>query len=322
MKITQLAIAFLVSISVISCQKYGSVSIKTEADSVSYILGAYQGQSMLQNFKRSEIDSLVNMDLYFEAFYKATEGKELRINPDSNKTVLDQFFQSLQAHQMQKRQDTAGVVGKYNPSKTLVDTISYLLGADFGLGLIDNFSKDGLDTVLNIPLIIKGYASALSEDSLAIDPRANIQMLDVFFKKWQEEQMAIKYSKNKEDGEEYLAKNRENENVFVTESGLQYEIIKEGTGEKPTASDRVKVHYHGTFINGDVFDSSVERGQPATFGVGQVIKGWTEALQLMPVGSKWKLTIPYDLAYGTQDRGAIPPFSTLIFEVELLEIVK
>ena len=100
----------------------------------------------------------------------------------------------------------------------------------------------------------------------------------------------------------------------------EYEIITEGTGEIPTENDRVKVHYTGTFLDGKVFDSSVERGSPAVFGVTQVIKGWTEALQLMPVGSKWKLYIPYDLAYGTQDRGSIPPYSTLVFEVELLGI--
>ncbi len=97
-------------------------------------------------------------------------------------------------------------------------------------------------------------------------------------------------------------------------------MITEGTGAKPTATDRVKVHYHGTLIDGTVFDSSVERGEPATFGVGQVIKGWTEALQLMPVGSKWALYIPYDLAYGGRDTGKIKPFSNLIFEVELLGI--
>jgi FKBP-type peptidyl-prolyl cis-trans isomerase FklB len=104
--------------------------------------------------------------------------------------------------------------------------------------------------------------------------------------------------------------------------GLQYQVITEGTGEKPTISDRVKVHYHGTLTDGTVFDSSIERGEPAVFGVAQVIKGWTEALQLMPVGSKWILYIPYDLAYGGRDAGKIKPFSNLIFEIELLDIEK
>lgn len=130
-------------------------------------------------------------------------------------------------------------------------------------------------------------------------------------------------SKMSEDGAAFLAENAKRPEVTVLESGLQYEILKEGNGPKPTASSRIKCHYHGTLINGEVFDSSVERGEPATFGVGQVIKGWTEALQLMPVGSKWKLYIPADLAYGDQGAGGkIGPGATLIFEVELLEIVK
>ncbi|MBQ5925386.1 MAG: FKBP-type peptidyl-prolyl cis-trans isomerase, partial [Paludibacteraceae bacterium] len=121
----------------------------------------------------------------------------------------------------------------------------------------------------------------------------------------------------------FLAENAKRANVVTLESGLQYEVITEAIGQKPVASDKVKVHYHGTLIDGTVFDSSVRRGEPATFGVTQVIQGWVEALQLMPVGSKWKLYIPYQLAYGEQGAGQmIAPYSALIFEVELLEIVK
>ena len=117
-----------------------------------------------------------------------------------------------------------------------------------------------------------------------------------------------------------LPENAEREEVTTLPSGLQYEVLTTGTGAIPTDTDRVRVHYHGTLIDGTVFDSSVERGEPTTFGVTQVIAGWTEALQLMPVGSKWRLYVPYDLAYGSQDRGEIKPFSTLIFDVELLGI--
>jgi FKBP-type peptidyl-prolyl cis-trans isomerase len=120
-----------------------------------------------------------------------------------------------------------------------------------------------------------------------------------------------------------LAENAKKEGVVVTESGLQYEVLVEGTGAKPTTRDTVKVHYHGTLVDGTVFDSSVVRDQPATFGVTQVIKGWVEGLQLMKVGSKYKFTIPANLAYGDNGAGAsIPPKSALIFEVELLDIVK
>ena len=132
----------------------------------------------------------------------------------------------------------------------------------------------------------------------------------------------IKYGTVKEDGEKFLAENALKEGIITTESGLQYEVIKMGKGKKPSATDRVKVHYHGTLIDGTVFDSSVERGEPITFGLNQVIKGWTEGVQLMPIGSKFKFYIPQELGYGSQNAGSIPPYSTLIFEVELLGIEK
>ena len=132
----------------------------------------------------------------------------------------------------------------------------------------------------------------------------------------------LKYGDTKGEGERFLAANKLKEGVQVTESGLQYEVLTMGRGPKPQATDRVKVHYHGTLIDGSVFDSSVERGEPAEFGLNQVIKGWTEGLQLMPVGSKFRFYIPQELGYGERATGSIPPYSTLIFDVELLEILK
>ena len=138
----------------------------------------------------------------------------------------------------------------------------------------------------------------------------------------QAKKLEKQYGPNKQAGEAFLAANKAKAGVITTASGLQYEVIKKGTGALPTDTSRVKVHYHGTLIDGTVFDSSVERKEPATFGVNQVIKGWTEALKLMPVGSKYKLYIPQELAYGGADQGTIKPFSVLIFEVELLSIEK
>ena len=132
----------------------------------------------------------------------------------------------------------------------------------------------------------------------------------------------IKYGDTKEQGEKFLAENKLKEGVIVTESGLQYEVLKMGKGKKPAATDRVKVHYHGTLIDGTVFDSSVDRGEPIVFGLNQVIAGWTEGVQLMPVGSKFRFYIPQNLGYGERAAGSIPPYSTLIFEVELLGIEK
>ncbi|MBO4905445.1 MAG: FKBP-type peptidyl-prolyl cis-trans isomerase [Bacteroidaceae bacterium] len=133
-------------------------------------------------------------------------------------------------------------------------------------------------------------------------------------------QMEERYGENLTAGEEFLTANAKKDSVKVTESGLQYKIITVGTGDIPTATQRVKVNYEGHLIDGTVFDSSYQRGQPATFACNQVIRGWTEALTMMPVGSKWELYIPQNLAYGDREAGQIPPFSTLIFTVELLEI--
>lgn len=158
-------------------------------------------------------------------------------------------------------------------------------------------------------------------------------ILQAFFQKKQQEaaekqqaeaakKAEAEFADVKAAGEKFLEENKAKEGVMVTESGLQYQVLKEGSGAKPTASSSVKVHYHGTLTDGTVFDSSVDRGEPATFGVGQVIKGWTEGLQLMTEGSKYKFFIPQDLAYGATPRGGGPikPFSTLVFEVELLEV--
>ena len=132
----------------------------------------------------------------------------------------------------------------------------------------------------------------------------------------------IKYGDNKAENERFLEENKLRPEVTTTESGLQYEVLKAGKGKKPQATDKVKVHYHGTLIDGTVFDSSVERGEPIEFSLNGVIAGWTEGLQLMPVGSKYKFYIPQQLGYGSHAAGSIPPYSTLIFEVELLDIVK
>jgi FKBP-type peptidyl-prolyl cis-trans isomerase FklB len=145
------------------------------------------------------------------------------------------------------------------------------------------------------------------------------EFISNYFQKAMEEKGAVV----RVEGEKFLEENKKKAGVTTTASGLQYEVIKTGDGPKPTATDKVKTHYHGTLTNGTVFDSSVDRGEPVEFPVNGVIKGWTEALQLMPVGSKWKLFVPYSLAYGERAAGPqIPAYSAFVFEVELLEIVK
>ena len=164
-------------------------------------------------------------------------------------------------------------------------------------------------------LIKQGFINGLLGDESQFDGHSAGEYIRATLDK-------IKYGDTKEQGEKFLEENKLREGVITTESGLQYEVLKMGKGKKPAATDRVKVHYHGTLINGDVFDSSVERGEPIVFGLNQVIAGWTEGVQLMPVGSKFKFYIPQQLGYGSRAAGSIPPYSTLIFEVELLDIEK
>jgi len=195
-----------------------------------------------------------------------------------------------------------------------MDKISYALGLNIGKSL----KKSGIKE-LNIEKFSQGVKNVLLNENFEISEEESRTILNNFFTQLQQEIL----EKNKTQGKVFLEENAKCENVKVTDSGLQYEVLKEGKGEIPTATDKVKVHYHGTLIDGTVFDSSIRRGEPATFGVTQVIQGWVEALQLMTVGSKWKLFIPHKLAYGAQGAGElIEPFSTLIFEVELLEIIK
>lgn len=210
-----------------------------------------------------------------------------------------------------------------------IDTASYALGLDIAVKLKANFDEIDSD------LFLQGVRSGLDSTNILIDYEKVDPILREFFQKRQIAQQekrreeAIKqaeeeFAEVKLEGEKFLEKNKDEEGVITTDSGLQYIVLEEGDGETPNELSKVKVNYHGTLLDGTVFDSSVERGKPTEFGVGQVIKGWTEGLQLMPVGSKYKFFIPQELAYGAFPRqgGPIKPFSALVFEVELLEIVK
>lgn len=196
--------------------------------------------------------------------------------------------------------------------KTKTDSVAYAIGVTIG----SNMKKDGLDS-LNLDILAKAIKHSLKGDSLLL----NSQVAQGVIQAYLGEKQKQKADANIAVGKKFLDDNKSKPGVKVLPDGMQYIVMKEGTGPMPTATDTVSCHYHGTLIDGTVFDSSVDRGQPAEFPVGGVIKGWIEALQMMHVGSKWKLFIPADLAYGDRAMGPkIQPNSTLIFEVELLSI--
>ena len=194
-----------------------------------------------------------------------------------------------------------------------MDKLSYALGLSMGL----NFLGSGIKS-LNVEDFAKGVEAVYKQEKPEISFDEAKKIINEFFSNLQDEIAET----NKQAGKEFLAENAKRSGVVVLPSGLQYEVLAEGKGRKPKVTDKVQCHYHGTLIDGQVFDSSIQRGTPAVFGVNQVIPGWVEALQLMPEGSRWKLYIPSDLAYGEQGAGgSIPANATLIFEVELIKIL-
>lgn len=187
--------------------------------------------------------------------------------------------------------------------------------------MVKAFAKDLAKDDLNIDLVTKGISDALKKETLKIAGAEDIiqkAINDGNVRK--EEEKKLQFSEQIEKGKEFLEENKAKTGVVTTPSGLQYKILVQGKGQIPTVSDKIKVNYKGNLLDGTEFDNSYKRGEPITFGVDQVIPGWTEVLQLMPVGSKWEVYVPADLAYGNNPVGNIPPYSTLIFEIELLNI--
>lgn len=194
-----------------------------------------------------------------------------------------------------------------------MDKFCYGLGMGIGQNLLSMGIKE-----MNLEDFVKGIEDVLAGGKTEMSHSEAQKVVNEHFQKLAQEA----YAQNKASGEAFLAQNAKKEGVVILPSGLQYEVLTEGTGKKPSATDKVQCHYEGTLIDGTVFDSSIKRGEPAVFGVNQVIKGWVEALQLMQEGAKWRLYIPYNMAYGEHGAGEmIPPFSALVFDVELIKVL-
>ncbi|MBK5194966.1 MAG: FKBP-type peptidyl-prolyl cis-trans isomerase [Proteiniphilum sp.] len=307
-------------------------SLKNSVDSVSYAYGvsmADQGlvqfleqSGVLQNTTNIEYDYQMRMAAA-DSTQKEVLQKELDAKVDSvnklNAPKLNEFIKGMtEAMDLEEKSPYANGLS---------------IGVQFSQQMLPQFSEMlfGADSTkkVNRDQVIAGLISTLKNQELAISKldangliESTAQKAQAEAQALQEEDLKAQYQESIDAGDAFMAENAKKEGVVTLPSGLQYEIIRAGNGAIPADTDQVKVHYHGTLIDGTVFDSSVDRGEPATFGVTQVIPGWTEALQLMPVGSKWRLVVPYDLAYGSADRGEIKPFSNLIFDVELIGIEK
>jgi FKBP-type peptidyl-prolyl cis-trans isomerase FklB len=207
--------------------------------------------------------------------------------------------------------------------KNYLDSLSYAIGNDIG----KSFERSELDS-LNIDYVAKGIKDHFAKDTSIFNEAKTNEILMAFSMKKRAEaeekrkaETKEKYKDNLEAGQKFLAENTKKDGVITTESGLQYKVLKKGNGKTPTASDKVRVDYEGTLIDGTKFDSSYDRKEPAEFAVTQVIKGWTEALQLMKEGSEYELYVPYELGYGDRSAGDIKPYSALIFKVKLLKVL-
>ena len=280
-----MAVALVAAFAFSSCNsnKAKMPTLKTQLDSLNYAFGLANGDGI----------------------------KNYYIKGDSAQKSIKSLLDGL----------NEGLKGKIEKGSTELSD----LGTKIGSSLKDQ-QKSGLmgDSTLkvDIKLIKQGLINGLRGSKIQMTPIQAQQYLQKTMMVLQSSKMEKQYGPNKLAGEKFLAENAKKPGVKTTASGLQYEVIKQGNGPIPTDTSKVKVNYHGTLIDGTVFDSSVDRKEPIVFQVNQVIKGWTEALKMMPVGSKYKLYIPQELAYAGADRGKIKPFSMLIFEVELISIEK
>ncbi|MDR1089619.1 MAG: FKBP-type peptidyl-prolyl cis-trans isomerase [Prevotella sp.] len=300
------------------------LTLKTGADTISYAFGAMMGKSGIQiqmgvvaDTAAVKSDYKTKIEKEKDSLEKDKLGKELAFKLDSlNKSNLkntDDFLAGFNQAMNQSKDKNAFNMG-------------VALGSQFA-PMSENITKElfrGNDK-FDKQTFVAAFTSSLKEEKLLIEnPEEIVQAASEKAREAAElkknEGLKEEYAEKIAAGEAFLAENKTKDGVVTLPNGLQYKIEKEGTGPVPTEEDRVKVDYVGTLLDGEQFDSSIERGEPAVFGVTQVIKGWTEALLLMPVGSKWIIYVPYDLAYGSRDTGSIKPYSTLVFEIELLGI--
>jgi FKBP-type peptidyl-prolyl cis-trans isomerase FklB len=267
-----------------SCTNNANVNVETSADSLAYAAGIVNSEGLVDHITT-----------------------RLNIDPEYLPQVIDGIKESFASA---SPAEDAKNLGRQLGTQLKTQILPYINGSIYPSG----------NDSLNADIFLSAFLAAVNEEETLMDTETAGAYFMAESEKVRKANMSAAYADNKAAGEAFLEANKAVAGVQVTESGLQYKVQKMGKGKKPSATDKVKVHYHGTLIDGTVFDSSVERGEPIVFALNQVIAGWTEGVQLMPVGSKFTFYIPQELAYGDRETGSIKPYSALVFEVELLGI--
>ena len=289
MKKASIFMVIAAAASMVSCTAQApKADLKNDCDSLSYAFGLTQTQG-----------------------FKDYLTRQLGVDTIYINEVIKGIVDGANGQEVQKQ--TAYVEGV---------KIGQMIAESWVEGLTADVYADDSTKSIDKNNLVAGFIDGTLEQNQLMTAEDAREYVQTVMEAANEKRMQDQYGDNREAGEKFLAENKTKEGVQVTPSGLQYKVIKQGKGAIPTATDRVKVNYRGTLIDGTEFDSSYKRNEPTVFAANQVIKGWTEALTMMPVGSKWELYIPQDLAYGSRNQGTIKPFSTLIFEVELLSIEK
>ncbi|NDW10267.1 FKBP-type peptidyl-prolyl cis-trans isomerase [Dysgonomonas sp. 520] len=332
-KIQILALGAFVAIGGLftSCDSSGVGSLKTEADSLSYLFGAEIGDKAVPQFMKQA--GLLTDTAALASSYQARIGAE---TDEAKKAELEKEFKSKldsanTANQKNKAEFMKGLTQTLNlDEKKDAYAAGLMAGAQMRMQVksLETFAFEGTDDKISRAILLAAVKDAANGKEPAIENPSEVfeKMIGAMEGKVQERQKAKEQEevgKNKEEGQKYLDAYKQQAGVVVLPSGIEYKVLTEGTGVKPSETDTVVVHYHGTLVDGTVFDSSVNRGEPISFPVNQVIKGWTEVLQLMPTGSKWQVVIPSDLAYGDANTGGpIKGGSTLVFDIELIDVKK
>jgi len=290
---------------------------KTYEDKLSYSLGILASSSVIEKLEQSKLTHLIVPEKMVKGINDFVAGKEIEIEPKQAKENLNRFFRKLQED---------GQIGEMQQKDK--EVLSYSIGVDAIREIYGQITESGIDSIIDVNIVLIAMNDFILNRKVHINANDSRAMIEEYFAKANQKNKTNQlkeFEENKQKGIAYLEENKKRKGIKVTQSGLQLEVIKEGKGKQPKLGDTVEVHYTGTFINGTKFDSSVDRNEPFVFVIDYnypVISGWVEGAQLMKEGGKYKIVLPSELAYKDNLGSPIPPYSTLIFDIEILSVNK